>query len=209
MSDNQPPAEDPYATPSGDAAAGGAPSPGSAPSSSSVPPYGGYEPPAAPQGGPAYPEQPAYGQQPYGASQQPYGQGYGQQPPVYGAPQEPYGQPYPAQAYPTYGQPRDTSGNALGVWSLVLAIVTLFTCCLPASVVGIVLGVKARRAVREGRADNGSLATVGYVLNIVLTVLVVLFIVGVLVLVSSAGSWEQFLEEWSRAYELEVDRSAV
>lgn len=204
MADNQPSADDPYATPSGDANAGGAPSPGSVPSSSSVPPYGGYEPPAAPQGGPAYGQQPTYG-----APQQPYGQPYGQQQPAYGSAQQPYGQPYPAQGYPGYGAPRDTSGNALGVWSLVLAIITFFTCCLPASVVGIVLGAKGRSAAREGRADNGGLATVGYVLNIVLTVLSVIAIGAFLILLSSAGSWEMFLEEWARELEVEANSRAV
>ena len=212
MSDDRTPADDPYATPPRRDDQGAAPSPGSAPSSASTSPYGGYVPPAAPAPGGA-PGTGAYGQQPYGEpphAQQPYGQQpygqqpYGQQP--YG--QQPYGQPYPAAGYPG-GPVRDTSGNGLGVWSLVLAILTFFTGCFPAAVVGIVLGAKGRRAADEGRADNRGLATAGYVLNIVLTVLTVLLVVGVFWLVSYLGGWEAFLDEVNSSLAVEVDSGAI
>ena len=203
MSDNRPTSDDPYATPSGSSPSGPAPTPGSAPSSANVSPYGGYEPPAgqSPYGAPQQPQQ----QPPYGAPQQPYGAQPQQQP--YG--QQPYGQPYPGQTYPAYGEVPDRSGNQLGVWSLVLAIVTFFTGCFPASIVGIVLGAKGRRAADEGRADNRGLATTGWVLNIVFTILTVLFIVALFVLVAALGGWEAFLEGWETGWEAELGANAV
>jgi len=164
----------------------------------------------------------AAGQPPYSASQPHYGQQspangaqqppYGQQP--YGSPQQPYGQPYPGQSYPgqpysAYGEVPDRSGNQLGVWSLVLAIVTFFTGCFPASIVGIVLGAKGRRAAQEGRADNGGLATTGWILNIVFTILTVLGIVLLFVFVAALGGWEVFLEGWDTGWETELTRNAV
>lgn len=190
MSDNRPSSDDPYATPSSSSPSGGAPTPGSAPSSSNVSPYGGYVPPAD-QGA-------APGQPPYGAPQQPYG-----------AQQQPYGQPYPGQPYPAYGAMPDRSGNQLGVWSLVLAIATFFTGCFPAAIVGIVLGAKGRRAANEGRADNGGLATTGWILNIVLTVLTVLGIVLFFVFVAALGGWDAFMDGWNTGWETEITRNAV
>ncbi len=209
MSDNRPSSDDPYATPSSSSPSGGAPAPGSAPSSSNVSPYGGYVPPVD-QGA-------APGQPPYGAPQQPYGQQapygsqqapYGAQQPQYGA-QQPYGQPYPGQPYPAYGAMPDRSGNQLGVWSLVLAIATFFTGCFPAAIVGIVLGAKGRRAANEGRADNGGLATTGWILNIVLTVLTVLGIVLFFVFVAALGGWDAFMDGWNTGWETEITRNAV
>lgn len=210
MSDNRPSSDDPYATPSSSSPSGGAPTPGSAPSSSNLSPYGGYVPPAD-QG--TAPGQAPYGspQQPYGGQQAPYGAQqpqYGAQQP-YGAQQQPYGQPYPGQPYPAYGAMPDRSGNQLGVWSLVLAIATFFTGCFPAAIVGIVLGAKGRRAANEGRADNGGLATTGWILNIVLTALTVLGIVLLFVSVAALGGWSAFMDSWNSGWETEITRNAV
>lgn len=144
----------------------------------------GQNPYGQPQGG-----QPPYGQTqggqpPYGQAQggqPPYGQPQGGQPP-YG--QNPYGQapgglPYsPApDPYGTggYGQASSTSKNNLGVWALVCGIGGLL--CNPALIAGVILGVLARKAVREGTANNGGMATAGLVISIIGCVLWVISLV--------------------------------
>jgi hypothetical protein len=111
---------------------------------------------------PAAPEQPPYGQ-PYG-QQSPYGQPYGQQ--------SPYGQPGYGQQ--PYGAPQATNGKAQGsLWSGIALLVT--SCCgLGLFGVGpIVLGVKARREIREseGRQTGDGLALAGIVCGSVAIVL--------------------------------------
>jgi hypothetical protein len=149
---------------------------------------GADQPPVQPYGQPpVYGEQPQYGQAPaygqppaYGdpyAQQQPYGQQpYGQQP--YG--QQPYGQPSPDQ-HPAFAQPGAAAGwgappyvpvygypkNSLGVWSLVLGIVSLVCFGPIAGIPAIITGVLGRKAAARGEANNGGLALAGIILGAV------------------------------------------
>ncbi|MGP7960861.1 hypothetical protein ACTVCO_08640 [Sanguibacter sp. A247] len=120
--------------------------------------------------------QPPYGQQPYGQpsyGQQPYGQqSYGQQP--YG--QQPYGAPYA----PNVNQEK----NSLGVIALVAGIASFMGLGPLASIPAIIFGVMSRHAAAEGRADNGTLGTVGMWLGIVGIVVAV----AVLIMILSAFS---------------------
>jgi hypothetical protein len=146
------------------------------------------DPWATPTGGaPGTPEQPATGQQgqeqdPYGQQYgqgdgQQYGQGYGQQyGPGYGQPG--YGQPAPGQ--PPYGAPQPTNGKAQGaLWSGIGLLVT--SCCGLGllGVIPVVLGVKARREIREsqGRQAGDGLALAGIVTGAIAVVLSLIAIV--------------------------------
>lgn len=168
---NQP--QDPYSAPdgqgSGDQSGSGPQYPGSTPAGDGsgqpqggVPQYGQYtggDASGAPQGG--YGQQAPYGQQP----------GYGQQPYPGGA--QGYGAGYPK--------------NNLAVWSLVLGIVGFFVCSILTSIPGIVVGSKAKKAVANGEANNGSLANAGYIVSWVVTILQVLAII-VLIIAGVTGA---------------------
>jgi len=133
-------------------------------------PYGSNEPQQ-----PQPPQQPQYGapQAPqYGAPQAPQ---YGApQAPQYGAPQAPqYGAPqYGASPYPAapqygagaYGY-AGTAQNSLGVWSLVLGILSIVLCGLFAGIPAIIVGNRSKRAVAAGQANNGGMATAGVILG--------------------------------------------
>ena len=71
--------------------------------------------------------------------------------------------------------------HVLGVWSLVVSLVGLFLCVGILSPVAIILGVKANRA------GTNSLGTLGLVLGIIGTAILVLWVVVMLVLNLSAG----------------------
>ena len=112
------------------------------------PPPGQWAPgPAQP---PAYPQPPGYGAPP----------GYGPPP---GYPPQGYGPPgYPPQAY---GRPT----NTMAILALVLAFVFA-----PA---GLVLGIVARRQIRQTREDGDGLALAGIILGGIFTAIFVLIIV--------------------------------
>jgi hypothetical protein len=147
--------------------------------SSATPSEGGYD---TNQGH----QQPGYGQQPYGQpghGQQSYGQpGYGQ--PAYG--QQPYGQPAYGQQMPGYGPPvgyapppqfgRPT--NTMAILALVMAFVFA-----PA---GLVLGVVARKQIRQSGEEGDGLALAGIIVGGLATALFVLFIVFMVVAFSAA-----------------------
>ena len=121
----------------------------------------------SPYGQPTYGQsaygQPGYGQQAYG--QPAYGQpGYGQQP--YGQPA--YGQP----GYPAAGQ----STNGLAIASLVSSIVGIF-CCGVLSIVGLVLGVIAKRQIRDsnGTQSGDGMATAGIIIGGIALVLWIIY----------------------------------
>lgn len=81
----------------------------------------------------------------------------------------------PAQPMPMGGNPEEK--NSLGVWALVLGILTL--CCgIFSGIPAIILGVMSRKAQEEGKATNGNLGTIGMVIAIVL---IVLNLIGVIV----------------------------
>jgi len=139
----------------------------------------GPQDPQAPQN--PYGQAPGYGeQQPYGPPQ-PYGQ-----PPAYGQPQSPAAPGYPA----AYGPNPGTAANSLGVWALVLGIVS-WVCSLGlfAGIPAIIVGNKSRRAAAEGRANNGGMGTAGVVLGWIATVVSLLVIV-LFVILAATGNWE-------------------
>lgn len=79
---------------------------------------------------------------------------------------------------PNAGVPMGTPGvnpaeakNNLGVWALVLGIVSLVCCGLLAGIPAIILGKKSKEAQAQGVATNGNLGNVGYILGIIGTVL--------------------------------------
>ncbi|WP_282943803.1 DUF4190 domain-containing protein [Cellulomonas endometrii] len=85
-----------------------------------------------------------------------------------------------------YGYP----SNGLAVWSLVLGVVGVVLAGPLAGVPALITGVLARRAVAEGRADNGGLATAGIVLGAVGTgfgLLGLLFVLAPLLLVGASS----------------------
>lgn len=159
-----------------------------------------------PYGQPAQSGQPDQGQ-PYGQPAQPpsYPQpGYGQPgqapagPPSYGQ----YGQPgYPAAGgYPTGAYGAGTEQNNLGVWALVLGIVS-YVCSLGflTGIPAIILGNKAKRAAAEGRANNPGMGTAGVILGWIATVLSLLGIIIFIILIATVG-WDELFNEWSDGY---------
>jgi len=182
-----------------------------------------YDPPAHPagRGDPPAPasDQPVppspYGQpdpqgQPYGA--QPYpGQPYPGQP----YPAQPYpGQPYPAQSYPgqpyqygaAYGYVAPPEKNALGVWSLVLGILSilmLFSCAVGflAGIPAVITGHLSRKAQKEGLADNGGMGLAGLITGWVTIGLTLLAVVGLVILFSIPEFREGFFSETTSSYE--------
>ena len=130
----------------------------------------------------------AAGQQEYG-TQPGYGpqQGYGP-PPGYGPPlgygdQPAYGGQagYGAPGYgppPGYGYPRPT--NTLAILSLVMAFVF--------SPVGLVLGIVARRQIRQTGEQGDGLALAGIIIGGIATALAVLAFVFFFVALASVGS---------------------
>ena len=185
----------------------------SSPQSGSQPPAYGSEPPVSPPYGAQPPTPPPYGQPPvsppYGAqppvTPPPYGQppvsppygaqppvappygqpaAYGVQPPAYGSP-PPYVQPG-GYAQPAYGFPK----NSLAVWSLVLGIVSfVLSCGFFTGVPAIIVGSKAKKAVAEGQANNGGMATAGIILGWVATGLAVIGIV-IIIIIAATGNWD-------------------
>lgn len=114
-----------------------------------------------------------------------------QQPPSGGQP--PYGGQPPAGGQPPYGAAPPPPGsfggnseekNGLGVWALILGILS-FVCCGPiAAIIAVVLGKQSMNAEAAGRATNGSLGKAGWIIgwvNIVLTVIVLILYVILLV----------------------------
>ena len=144
------------------------------------------------QAGPPSPYQQPY-EQPY---QQPYPQGSVQYQPEQGQPYQPqppqYGAPYAYSAPP--------EKNALGVWSLVLGIlsvVMLFSCLVGflAAIPAVITGHLSRKAQREGLADNGGLALGGVITGWVTIGLTILLIVGFAVLFSIPDFREGFFSD--------------
>jgi hypothetical protein len=121
----------------------------------------------------AYGTQPGYGPPPGYGSQPVYGPpGYGP-PPGYGAPG--YGPP------PGYGYyPRPT--NTLAILALVMAFVF--------SPVGLVLGIVARRQIRETHEQGDGLALAGIIVGGIGTALAVLGFLFFFIALAAAGSVE-------------------
>jgi hypothetical protein len=151
----------------------------------------------------------------------PYGQPYPdlQQPePYQPAPAEqqtyPYQQPYqqagrpgpyqpqPAQYGAPYGYTAPPEKNALGVWSLVLGIlsvVMLFSCLVGflAAIPALITGYLSRKANKEGLADNPGLALGGIITGWVTIGLTVLGGIGIAILFSIPEFREGFFSDSS------------
>ncbi len=142
------------------------------------------------QGGPGYPA-PGYGRPGYQAPGYPapgYG-GPGYQAPGYPAPGSgPYGPAY--APYPGWGVPARKT-NTLAIVSLVVGLGSMAICPLIA-IVGIVLGVIARRQIRERDEDGAGVALAGIIASSVVTglgVLMVLFYVVFFSAIAATGGF--------------------
>jgi len=122
-------------------------------------PYGAPTPPPDPSASyPSAPQYPTYGQGPEASQYPPAAQYPSGQYPQAG--QYPAATPYGAGQY-GYVYPK----NSLGVWSLVLGILGMVVCGLFAGIPAIIVGNNAKRAVAQGEANNGGLATAGVILG--------------------------------------------
>lgn len=72
--------------------------------------------------------------------------------------------PLPPQAYGPFPYEQK---NSLGVWALVLGIVSLLCCGLFTGIPAIFVGRSSERAQAEGLANNGNLGRVGWILGII------------------------------------------
>ena len=118
------------------------------------------DPPAAPPPPPGYPAAPGYGPPP----------GYGQQP--YGPPAG-YG---PPPGYPTYARPT----NTMAILALVMAFVFA-----PA---GLILGIVARKQIRQTGEDGDGLALAGMIVGGIFTAIFVVLIVLWIIAIVAIGN---------------------
>ena len=153
-----------YGTPAPDAPAYGTPA---------APAYGTPAPPAS--GTPA-PEAPAYGAPAYG---QPTTSTYGQ--PAYGTPNAGYG----------YGggyiAPART--NVLAIISLVASLVG-FVLILPVvgSIAGVIMGHISLKQIKDRGERGRGMALAGVIIGYVTLLFVILFVIGISILIASAGT---------------------
>ncbi|WP_084129775.1 DUF4190 domain-containing protein [Demequina sp. NBRC 110055] len=97
---------------------------------------------------------PPGGQPPYNGGQPPYG---GMTPPPPGG----YGAPPPPGGFGGASEEK----NNLGVWALVLGILTFVCCGIFSAIAAIIVGKKSMEAADQGLATNGTLGKVGYILG--------------------------------------------
>lgn len=92
------------------------------------------------------------------------------------------------------GMPMATPGmnpsevkNSLGVWALVLGIISI-VCSLGllAGIPAMILGKKSKQAAAQGLANNGGLGQAGFILGLIGTILVTLVVVFYVVVVAAA-----------------------
>ncbi|GAB3166369.1 hypothetical protein GCM10027059_25300 [Myceligenerans halotolerans] len=175
MSTNEPGAQHPYDPPSGGDDSGRAPE-----QPASRPP----ERPGGPTYQPGAPTPPPGAPQPGQAS--PYAAG--------GVPPSAYPTPAPGMQYAGQHYPK----NSLGVWSLVLGILSWFVCPVIASIAAIITGHMSRRATREGLADNGGLGLAGIILgwaSLILSVVAVIIFVVAFGAVMNDPAFQDFLDD--------------
>ena len=159
----------------------GQPSEGAVPQ----PPAPGYLPPLAvpPVQQPGYAPYGAptpYGTTPYG-TQNPYG------PPT--ADGSPSGYGYAPPGY--YGPFAGTQRNDLGVWSLILGILSLISFGILTGIPAIIVGNKSKQAVARGEANNPGMGTAGVVMGWISVAFIglgVLFFVGIMVIGIAAST---------------------
>lgn len=151
----------------------------------------GWDPYGQPQGG----QQP-YGQQPYGHGQQPYGVDPYGQPAPYGQQPTSYGEviPYQAPGYqapvyqpygPTWAPGPQRKTNGLAIASMVVALAGLLFCvyAIIPEVVAFILGLVAKKQLKEKDQDGGGMATAGIVISSIVAGLSLLVIIGYAALV--------------------------
>lgn len=76
--------------------------------------------------------------------------------------------PPPGMGAPAAGS---DSKNSLGIWALVLGILSIVCCGLLAGIPAIILGYMSKQAAARGEATNGNLGNIGFILGIIGTVL--------------------------------------
>ncbi|MDR7385398.1 DUF4190 domain-containing protein [Promicromonospora iranensis] len=162
------------------------------PDQGAVPPPYGQPYPDLQQPAPQQPSPQPYQQGPYQPYQQPYQQGPAYQP----------GQPQPAPYGAPYGYAASPEKNALGVWSLVLGIlsvVMLFSCFVGflAAIPAVITGHLSRKAQKEGLADNAGLALGGIITGWVTIGLTALVVIVVAILFSIPEFREGFFSDSS------------
>lgn len=170
-----------------------------------------YDPPAQPASDQLVPPSP-YGQ-PDQPQPDPQGQPYGAQPyPGQQYPAQPYpAQPYPGQPYQygaAYGYVAPPEKNALGIWSLVLGILSvlmLFSCGVGflAGIPAVITGHLSRKAQKEGLANNGGMGLAGLITGWVTIGLTLLAVVGLVILFSIPEFREGFFSETTSSYSYE------
>ncbi|WP_295845704.1 DUF4190 domain-containing protein [uncultured Microbacterium sp.] len=171
-------------------------------SSASAPPYGSSTEgaatgAAAPYGTPA-PDAPAYGTPAAPA----YGTAYGTpapEAPAYGAPA--YGQPTTSTfGQPAYGTPNAGYGygggyaapartNVLAIISLVASLVG-FVLILPVvgSIAGVIMGHISLKQIKDRGERGRGMALAGVIVGYVTLLFVILFVIGISILIASAGT---------------------
>jgi hypothetical protein len=136
------------------------------------------------------PQQPASPYEPGQAPQQP-APPYQQQSPYQ---QQPAATPYPAApGYPAQYGGQPFPKNDLGVWALVLGIVSIVMCGFVAGIPAVIVGGKARQAVRNGEADNDGLALGGIItgwVGIGLSVLIIAIYVIMFAAIGASGGFD-------------------
>jgi hypothetical protein len=144
--------------------------------------------------------------------------GYGQSVPESG--QQPQGYGQPGYGQPAYGQPGGLHGpqkNGLGVASLVLGILSLFTWFFFIGglfgLIAIVLGIIGLGRVKRGEANNRGMAIAGIITGALGVLLTILVVAGVAALfnsgefsnltecVNDAGGDQAAVEECTREFE--------
>jgi hypothetical protein len=141
-------------------------------------PYGGGLYPAAPSAGGPYAGGP-YPGGPYGGG--PYGGGSYPSPPV-GPGGPAYGGPYgggPYAPYGGFGYPMAKKTNGLAIASLVLGILAVFTCYfgIVFGLVAVVLGLIARRQIRDRDEQGAGMALAGMIMGGAFAVIFIFIIV--------------------------------
>ncbi len=124
------------------------------------------------------------------------------QPPQYGAYPGSYPPPPPQYGdYPGYPPPGSaTPKNGLGVASLVVAIIALFSVVggVVLGVVAIILGFLGRGRVKRGEANNGGIAIAGIVLG-VLSIILSIVVIGIAIWGFNEVGGTDYVECLSRA----------
>jgi len=75
--------------------------------------------------------------------------------------------PVPPPPPGAFGPEANSSKNSLGVWALVLGILSILCCGLFAGIPAIILGNSSKKAGAAGLATNGNLGNVGFILGII------------------------------------------